>query len=73
MSTLTVEDVKRAISITHSDDDALLLRLMDSAARECAKVVYGSVPDYTAVGAVADPLTVPEYANGMILVIRGDY
>lgn len=73
MSTLTLSDVKAAISVTHNDDDALILRLMESASRECALNVYGSVPDYTAVDAVADPLTVPELANGIILMVRADY
>lgn len=70
---LTLEDVKAAISVTHDDDNALILRLIDSAARECAKHVYGTVPDYTAVNAVADPLTVPELANGIVLMVRADY
>lgn len=74
MSTLTLEDVKAAISVTHNDDDALILRLMESAARECALTVYGIVPDYEAVDAVADdPLTVPNLANGIVLMVRADY
>jgi hypothetical protein len=70
---LTLEDVKAALAITHNDDNPLILRLMESAARECAKHVYGTVPDYSAADAVADPLTVPEYANGIILMVRADY
>ena len=71
---LTLEDVKAAISVTHNDDDALILRLMDSAARECALTVYGIVPDYLAVDAVADdPLTVPNLAQGIVLMVRADY
>ena len=74
MSTLTLSDVKAAISVTHNDDDALILRLMQSAARECALTRYGIVPDYEAVDAVADdPLTVPELAQGIVLMVRADY
>lgn len=70
---LTLEDVKAAISVTHDDDNTLILRLMDSAARECALTVYGTVPDYTAENAVADPLTVPNLAQGIVLMVRADY
>jgi hypothetical protein len=74
MSTLTLEDVKAAISVTHNDDDDLILRLMESAARECAYTKYGIVPDYDAEDAVADdPLTLPECAQGIILMVRADY
>jgi hypothetical protein len=73
MSTLTLEEVKAAISVTHNDDDDLILRLMESAARECALVKYGTVPDYEAADAVDDPLTVPELAQGIILMVRADY
>ena len=73
MSILTLAEVKAAISVTHNEDDSLILRLIDSASRECAKHIYGLVPDYTVTGAVADPLTIPEYANGIILMVRADY
>ena len=72
MSAITLEEVKATISVTHNDDDALILRLMESAARECALTIYGTVPDYTAVDAVDDPLTVPELANGIVLMVRAD-
>lgn len=73
MSTLTLDDVKKALAVTHSEDDSLIQRLLDSSARECAKHVYGQVPDYSLSGAVSDPLTVPEYANGIVLMVRADY
>lgn len=73
MAALTLAEVKAAISVTHGDDDALIQRLMNSAARECALVKYGEVPDYSAVDAVDDPLTVPELAQGIILMVRADY
>ena len=70
---LTLEDVKAAISVTHDDDNMLILRLMDSAARECALTIYGTVPDYTAIGAVADPQTVQMLKQGIILMVQSDY
>lgn len=70
---LTLEDVKAAISVTHNDDDALILRLMQSAANECALTKYGTIPDYTAVDAVDDPMSVPELAQGIVLMVRADY
>lgn len=73
MAALTLAEVKAAISVTHSDDDALIQRLMNSAARECALTIYGTVPDYTAANAVADPLTVSNLAQGIVLMVRADY
>jgi hypothetical protein len=70
---LTLADVKSSLRISHFDDDALLSRLMDAAARECAQYLYGSVPDYTALDAPVDPLTIDDAANGIILVVQGDY
>ena len=66
-------DVKAALRVTHTDDDALITRLIDSASQECALYLYGAVPDYTATGAPADPQTVPALLNGIIVMVQGDY
>lgn len=71
MPAITLADVKAAISVTHDDDDLLITRLMQSASRECANHIYGTVPVYS--DTVPDPLTVPELANGIILMVRADY
>jgi hypothetical protein len=70
---LTLEDVKKAISVTHNDDDAFILTLIESAAMECATTRYGTVPDYSLEGAVPDPLTVPVLARGICFMVRADY
>jgi hypothetical protein len=66
-------DVKAALRITNADSDVLLTRLIDSAARECAQFIYGSVPNYLDVDAQDDPLTVPDLLQGIALMVQADY
>jgi hypothetical protein len=66
-------DVKAALRITNADSDVLLTRLIDSAARECAQFIYGSVPNYLDVDAQDDPLTVPDLLQGIVLMVQADY
>lgn len=73
MSTLTLDDVKAAIAVTHNENDSFILTLMESAAMECALTRYGTIPDYSVEGAVPDPLTVPILARGICLMVRADY
>jgi len=66
-------EVKAALRITDTDSDVLLTRLINSAARECAQFIYDSVPDYLDVDAPADPLTVPDLFQGIVLIVQADY
>ena len=66
-------DVKATLRITDSDSDVLVTRLIDSAARECAQFIYGSVPNYLDVDAPDDPLTVPDLLQGIVLMVQADY
>lgn len=68
-----IDEVKATLRISHTDDDVLLTRLITSASQECAQYVYGTVPDYTAIGAVADPQTVQMLKQGIILMVQSDY
>ncbi len=68
-----IDEVKASLRVTHTDDDAMLTRLITAASQECAQYVYGSVPDYSASGAVANPQTVEMLKQGIILMVQSDY
>ena len=68
-----LDDVKKSLRVTHTEDDALITRLINSASNECAQYVYGKIPSYSGSGAVADPKEVPELLQGIILMVQADY
>lgn len=65
--------VKASLRGVEDEDDALLLRLIESASRECAHYIYGEVPEYEVVGAAKNPVNIPELLNGIVMVVVADY
>jgi len=65
-------EVKLALRITHSDDDDLLQRLLQSATRECLRFLNSTelpVDDST-----ADTVDIlPDIFNGIVLMVQADY
>ena len=78
-------EVKLALRITHSDDDELLQRLLQSATRECLRFLNSTeLPtaaadtsiDYGFITGVITADTVdilPDIFNGIVLMVQADY
>lgn len=66
-------NVRQALRITHQDDDDLLVRLIQSAAREYLAFIDNDTLPPHEPGAVFT-VTVPEDAfNGIVLMVQADY
>lgn len=67
-----IDDVKAALRITHSDDDTLLTRLINSALREYQAYINATILPVDDDAAVAT--YIPEDAfNGVVLMVSADY
>lgn len=83
MSQITLNDVKATLRVTHDEDDALLLRLIDSAEQECLRFLgraelptlpleYVGSSSSEEIPSSEDPVA-PDVYNGVILMIQADY
>lgn len=88
MSFVTLTQVKQALRQTHSDDDAYLQRLIESAEQECLRFLGRTelptlpveYPEVASDGALVseetpsstDPVA-PDVINGIILMVQADY
>lgn len=88
MSYVTLTQVKAALRQTHSDDDALLTRLIASAESECLRFLGRTelptlpleYPEVSSDGSLVDeeipssgdPVA-PDVVNGIILMVQADY
>ena len=65
--------VKASLRGVDEEDEALLIRLIESASRECAQYIYGDIPNYGAQGEAMDPFEIPELVNGIVILVQADY
>ena len=72
---INLQDVKRALRVTHDEDDELLVRLIGSAVREClAFLDAGALPGVADSDGNLQEVDMPEDVfNGVVLMVSADY
>lgn len=73
---INLDDVKKALRVTHDDDDDLLIRLIGSATREAYAYIDPTILPPVPIESSSEDseIDVPEDVfNGIVLLVRADY
>ena len=69
-----LDDVKKSLRVTHSDDDDEIARLVGSAVREVLRVLDSADYPVPAPGDAAADVTVPEeVVQAVVILVKADY
>ena len=69
-----LDDVKKSLRVTHSDDDDEITRLVGSAAREVLRVLDSADYPVPAPTDAAADVTVPEeVVQAVVILVKADY
>ena len=69
-----LDDVKKSLRVTHSDDDDEITRLVGSAVREVLRALDSADYPVPAPGDAAADVTVPEeVVQAVVILVKADY
>ena len=72
MSQIDLETVKKALRVTHDEDDEFLQRLIDSSETECKRFLeLDELPLIEDIS--SEPPVQYDVVNGIILMVQADY